>query len=126
MTPEEHSELLIIARVINRGDATGLQLQSWLDAHPPVPSVPVSELRAWQNRDWVDGEFAALLDKHDPPSLPPNPHQQGTYLWAREEHARGDSVRRHDWNSCCTARGEWLAFMFTHADFTATDWEVVK
>lgn len=131
MTPEEHKELT--AMVLTCGV---VHFKVWLEKHPPTPSVPVSELRAWLARGWGGGELDALLSKYDPPSLPPNPHQQGTYLWAREEHARGHRPRRREWkprSECSTTRPlndpdgvPWEHCMFTHCDFTATDWEVLE
>lgn len=130
MTSEEHSELLIIARTINRaGASTGRQLQSWLDAHPPVPSVPLADLDAirFTSAPELLGQLAALIAKHSPqPPLPPNPHQQGTYLWAMEEWNRGRSLTR-DGRRIVTPQNDWMSICsFTDADFTATDWEVVR
>lgn len=139
MTPEEHRELLVYARTINRGDATGRQLQSYLDAHPPVPSVPVSHLRSWQRNGWVTAELDALIRMAEPkPPLPPNPHQQGTYLWAREEAERGRSVGREPMGGIAGGFSsqyrvvfvpggpDWDTCSWKHSDFTATDWKVVK
>lgn len=138
MTPEEHSELLVYARTINRGDATGRQLQSWLDAHPPVASVPLAELvDTHRHAGDCEGAIRDLIVKYTPqPPLPPNPHQQGTYLWAREEHRREHNVQRKAWaEHAADARSRdirivsdptdvaWSYCQFTDADFTATDWE---
>lgn len=94
------------------------------------PVVPLSELVALLNRLGPElgrggPAFADLVAKYKP--QPPNPHPQGTYLWAREEnqrerqvHRRGDSARtRIDGNRF------WMDLRFSHEDFTATDWEVV-
>lgn len=146
MTPEEHNQLKSAAAAwcsrdgsVASGKQCGDELLFWLDAHPPVRSVPVSDLRAWQRNGWVTDELEALIRMAEPkPPLPPNPHQQGTYLWAMEEHARKSDVSRRGEpgfvvvapECCksfrCNARIDWDFYRFSNADFTATDWEVVK
>lgn len=107
-------------------------LELVLQTHPAVPS---SELRALAEK--MDDVLAnptcktcsrwllELVAKYTP--QPPNPHPPGTYLWAREEHARGRDVRVASWNRNVTAQRDcpWDSFRFNHCDFTATDWEVV-
>lgn len=141
MTPEEHDQLRVAASNWCSRDGSqasgkqcGDELLFWLDAHPPVPSVPVSDLRAWQSNGWVTSELVALIRMAEPkPSLPPNPHQQGTYLWAREEHARRQTVKTGwrrveggETRMLVSADDDWSKVKFDHTDFTATDWEVVK
>lgn len=53
----------------------------------------------------------------------PNLHTKGSYLWAREEHARGRTVRR-DCTGCIASHKRWSDCMFTHESFIATDWQV--
>lgn len=70
------------------------------------------------------------------PKPPPNPHPQGTYLWAKEEHSRGRVVwrlSRGAYRSSTDVRPvndpngvAWSAAFFSDDDFSATDWEVVK
>jgi hypothetical protein len=95
------------------------------------PVVPLDELKAAYDAE----DVGALIDRYTPPQ--PNPHPPGTYLWAREEHARGRRLRRKlrscwrlvlgpDSFAMASEPGDdWDSFRFTHADFTATDWEVV-
>jgi hypothetical protein len=88
--------------------------------HHPV--VPLDELKAAYDAE----DVGALIFKYTPQQ--PNPHPQGTYLWAREEHARGQLVRRREWLAVATgiARlSDWSRMHFADADFTAADWEVV-
>lgn len=140
MTPEEHNQLKTAASVwcsrdgsVASGKQCGDELLFWLDAHPPVRSVPVSDLRAWQRNGWVTAELDALIQMAEKnPSLPPNPHQQGTYLWAREEHLRGSGMCRRSIGLNVPMKDVrdrivyWDQWSWSHADFTATDWEVVK
>lgn len=129
MTPEEHNDLKRLYDECNDAADGMLDLRDWLKKHPPVPAVPVAELREWLGRGWVNSEFEALLDKYTPkPSLPPNPEKPGTYLWALEEFQRGRKVGRA--KSTIRVGGRfrrftWGEYSFTHADFIATDWEVV-
>lgn len=143
MTPEQHQQLRAFANAwcgLDGHQASGKQcgdaLLFFLDANPAVPAVPVSELRAWLRRGWVNGEFEALLAKYTPrPSLPPSTEKPGTYLWAREEAARGKRVGRLRRASSIgifdvvydpgSQAGVWDKFKWTHDDFIATDWEVV-
>lgn len=95
------------------------QLERALQAHPVVP---LDELQAAFDAH----EVGTLIAKYAP--QPPNPHPQGTYLWAREEQDRNRTVRRRAWNgeACVPGCNRWEAVVFHHADFTATDWEVVS
>lgn len=142
MTLAEHAELTRLARewlsCSDDGwrDCGGL-LHGWLEINEPVSSVPVSELQALLDGPDLQGgvwnAIKQLIAKHSPkPELPPNPHPQGTYLWAREEHARRHSVGRSWWSRrvggagrAITPDSAWEHCSFTHDDFIATDWEVV-
>jgi hypothetical protein len=93
------------------------------DQEPVVPLSKVVRLMDVSTeclRDCV----RELIAKHTPQS--PNPHPVGTYLWAREEHARGNNVRRMGWwrNLRAPSGVAWSSLMFGHDDFTQTDWEV--
>jgi hypothetical protein len=104
------------------------------------PVVPLSELRTALDCTTRPPREAleVLCFRYTP--QPPNHHPQGTYLWAKEEHARGRKVGRRllaGKASACRERGncrltndpvnvEWNQCWFTDEDFTATDWEVVK
>lgn len=108
------------------GDRTAKQcvlaLEMTLQAHPVVP---LSELRSALDCTTRPPREAleVLCFRYTP--QPPNPHPQGTYLWAREEQLRGRTVRRPHWSNL-TECAMWESMRFSHADFIATDWEVVK
>lgn len=54
----------------------------------------------------------------------PNSHPKGTYQWAKEEHARGNTVKCAE---CCQIHYgiEWGKFLFRDGEFQSTDWVVV-
>jgi hypothetical protein len=98
-----------------------------LEQHPVVPLADLSALLDTPDhllRGLVRGLVAGYSHR------PPNPNPPGTYLWAREEHTRGRTVRRKfgpladDWLAI-GFNTPWEREGFRHADFTATDWEVV-
>lgn len=136
------------------GDAAvrlcAVALERTLQRHPVVPCDELSQLasemldtghREVTNEtcsQWLRDTVAKYTPK------PPNPHPQGTYLWAKEEFARGKRVRRncgglwrfvmkakglHPYNAfavCSETGDDWSQFLFVDTDFTATDWEVVS
>lgn len=133
MTPQEYKTLNAILSENNGYAAKVHDIVAWLERCDIVSSVTVSELQALLDGPDLQGgvwnAIRKLIDKHTPkPELPPNPHPVGTYLWAREEHARGRSVATA-WknNERLTIRKTraWSDARFTHTDFIATDWEVV-
>jgi len=140
VTPCEHESLRTLADnwlsdcespwTSYRSDMNRLRdrLLAWLSEHPPEPAVPVTELLIYRSEcGGVDTRLDALIAKHSiKPALPPNPHQQGTYLWAREEHMRGRAVRcpSRRLHVAIPAADDWDASLWTYDEFIATDWEV--
>lgn len=141
MSPEEWDQLRAAAVTWCGRDGSmskcGDELAYWLDMHQPTPSIPLDEVKATfavSERSWGDcmSQLDELIRKYEPkPALPPNPHQQGTYLWAREEAAaRGRDVGRERYGATYRTLFRpggplWDSCRWTHADFIATDWEVV-
>lgn len=121
------------------------ELERWIEQHPAVPSVPIEALNilisgsdslayvGYSKFDALHAGLVKLVSKHTPKrEFPPNPHPSGTYLWAREEHKRMHyssslCLRRGSWDAARVVRGghDWSGISFWHADFIATDWEVV-
>lgn len=52
----------------------------------------------------------------------PNPHAPGTYQWAREEHARGKSVRNAIGPGYYANTDSWDNFRFLAAEFETKTW----
>lgn len=125
-----------------------LTIRSLAANYPAVPAVPVAELQSlndgWR-ATWPGAELdktsaqlncfcdeiAQLIAKYTATpqlQLPPNPHAVGTYLWAREEHARGNVVRRFSgigWTTYPNAF-VWQQALWTHEDVIAVNWEVAQ
>lgn len=119
MTPEEHKELSQQAGQWSCSPADamsscGAALDSWLTANPPVPSVPTSELQTLLGRD------------SQSPSARHLPLGEGGACAETDREDRVAASSGGETRMMVGVDDDWGKVKFDHADFAATDWEVVR